>query len=218
MWWLFLNDHKETFIDRDYEHTNDLIINKSIQEVPLEFIKQYNSKLEEYKSNQRILKLNFKSELIDYVRTYDKEKQIKKLFDVKITGTNKDGKDIDLHKFIEKSIEENKKEEDKKSKEKVDKIRKRKNEERARMKEQDKFKDVKYDSDLSTDDESSFSSSSSEDNSTSKRRKKRKNKRKKTKETDNEEGEKEIKEKKKKSSFRKPDPINDSDSDKSDKD
>ena len=45
MWWLFLNDHKETFIDRDYEHTNDLVINKSIQEVPLEFIKQYNSKL-----------------------------------------------------------------------------------------------------------------------------------------------------------------------------
>ncbi len=39
MWWLFLNDHQETFIDRDYEHTNDLIINKSIQEVPIDFIK-----------------------------------------------------------------------------------------------------------------------------------------------------------------------------------
>lgn len=204
MWWLFLNDHKETYIDRDYEHTNDLIINKSIQEVPIDFIKQYNNKLEEYKSNQRILKLNFKRELIDYVETYDKEKSIKKLLPVKIAGSDKNDKEVDLHKLIEKAIEENKKVEEKKSKEKIDKIRKRKNEERARMREQDKFKDVKYDSDLSTDDFSDTESESSEDEYISQKRRRRKRKKEK----------KEEPEKKKKSQFRKPDPINDSDSDK----
>ena len=218
MWWLFLNDHKETHIDREYEHTNDLIINKSIQEVPIEFIKQYNSKLEEYKSNQRILKLNFKRELIDYVEVYDKEKSIKKLLPVKIAGSDKNGEEVDLHKLIEKAIEDNKKDEEKKSKEKVDKIRKRKNEERARMKEQDKFKDVKYDSDLSSQDYSDTESSSSEDESTSKQRRRRKRrKEKKEKETKDKEGEDDKPTKKKKSQFRKPDPINDSDSEKSDK-
>lgn len=204
MWWLFLNDHKETYIDINYEHTNDLIINKSIQEVPIDFIKQYNNKLEEYQSNQRILKLNFKRELIDYVETYDKEKSIKKLLPVKIAGSDKNGEEVDLHKLIEKAIEENKKVEEKKSKEKIDKIRKRKNEERARMREQDKFKDVKYDSDLSTDDFSDTESESSEDESISQKRRRRKRKKEK----------KEEPEKKKKSQFRKPDPINDSDSDK----
>lgn len=216
MWWLFLKEHKETFIDRDYEHTNDLIINKSIQEVPIEFITQYNSKLEEYKSNQRILKLNFKRELIDYVETYDKEKSIKKLLPVKIAGSDKNGNEVDLHKLIEKAIEDNKKNEEKKSKEKVDKIRKRKNEERARMKEQDKFKDVKYDSELSSDDSSnsdSESESSDDDDKKKKRRKKKRKEKSKTKETTKDkEGEEEQKEKKK-SQFRKPDPINDSDSD-----
>lgn len=204
MWWLFLNDYKETYIDINYEHTNDLIINKSIQEVPIDFIKQYNNKLEEYQSNQRILKLNFKRELIDYVETYDKEKSIKKLLPVKIAGSDKNGEEVDLHKLIEKAIEENKKVEEKKSKEKIDKIRKRKNEERARMREQDKFKDVKYDSDLSTDDFSDTESESSEDESISQKRRRRKRKKEK----------KEEPEKKKKSQFRKPDPINDSDSDK----
>ena len=227
MWWLFLNDHQETFIDRDYEHTNDLIINKSIQEVPIDFIKQYNSKLEEYTNNQKILKLNFKRELIDYVSVYDKEKQIKKLLPVKIAGSDKNGEEVDLHKLIEKAIEENKKVEDKKSKEKMDKIRKRKNEERARMKEQDKFKDVKYDSDLSTDEfsdsdssnkSSSESESSDEEEKKRKRRKKRKKAKKKSKKetTDSEDKEEETKPKKKRQFDirRKPDPINDSDSEK----
>lgn len=226
MWWLFLTDHQETFIDRDYEHTNDLIINKSIQEVPIDFIKQYNNKLEEYKDNQRILKLNFKRELIDYVKSYDKEKSIKKLFPVTISGTNKDGETFNLHDIIEKAIEENKKVEDKRSKEKMDKIRKRKNEERARMKEQDKFKDVKYDSDLSTDEfsdsdssnkSSSESESSDEEEKKRRRRKKRKKARKKSKkETTDSEGEEETKPKKKRQFDirRKPDPINDSDSEK----
>ena len=242
MWWLFLNDHQETFIDRDYEHTNDLIINKSIQEVPAEFIKQYNSKLEEYLNNQRILKLNFKRELIDYVEVYDKEKQIKKLLPVKIAGSDKNGEEVDLHKLIEKAIEENKKIEDKKSKEKMDKIRKRKNEERARMKEQDKFKDVTYDSDLSTTDESSGESSgessdessgeSSDEEEKKRRQRKKTKKTKKTKketktetktetkkettDTDTDsEGEKEEPKKKRQFNIRrKPDPINDSDSDK----
>ena len=211
MWWLFLNDHQETFIDRDYEHTNDLIINKNIQEVPIDFIKQYNNKLEEYKTNQKILKLNFKRELIDYVKTYDKEKQIKKLLPVKILGTNKDGEKIDLHDIIEKAIEENKKIEEKKSKEKIDKIRKRRNEERARMREQDKFKDVKYDSDLSTDNFSNSeteSYSSDEEERKKKRRKKRKKEKKETIDSEKEE---------QKQFRRKSDPINDSDSEKSDK-
>ena len=215
MWWLFLKEHKETFIDRDYEHINDLIINKSIQEVPIEFINQYNSKLLEYKSNQRILKLNFKRELIDYVETYDKEKSIKKLLPVKIAGCDKNGEEVDLHKLIEKAIEDNKKNEEKKSKDKIDKIRKRKNEERARMKESDKFKDVKYDSDLSSDDLSNSESDSSSDDDKKRKRKKKRKEKSKTKETKDKEGEEEQKEKKR-SQFRKPDPINDSDSDKSD--
>ena len=198
MWWLFLNEPHNTFIDKDYEHTNDLIINKSIQEVPIEFINQYNLKLEEYKKNQKILKLSFKRELIDYVKTYDSEKSIKKLLPVRISVVNKDGKDVDLHKEISQLIEENEEQEIQKSKDKMEKMKKRKNEERARIKEQDKFKDVKYDSGIS--DEDSSLSSDDDEKKTARKLKK----------------EKQVIEEpakiKSKSQFRKSDPINDSDS------
>lgn len=151
MWWLFLNDKQENFIDSEYTEINDLIINKSIIEVPLEFIDQYNEKLDEFKKNMKTLKLSFKRELIEYVKLYDEKKVIKKLNPTKLTTIDKNDQVIDLNEKIDNLIKEKEDELKAAEKEEDELYRKKLNEEKQREKEKEKFKDVKYVSDYETE-------------------------------------------------------------------
>jgi len=153
MWWLFLNEKNENFLDDEYTNINDLIINKSITEVPIEFIEQYNKKLDEYHKNLKILKLNFKKELTDYVKLYDEKKIIKKLYDVKIISSDKNDNTINVNEKILKILEDKKLQEEKLKNEEDELYRKKRNEEIMRQKEKENFKDVKYLSDYETESE-----------------------------------------------------------------
>ena len=172
MWWLFLDQPVKNFIDKEYLEINDLIINKSIIEVPLEFIEQYTLKLDEFSKNMETLKLNFKKELTDYVKLYDEKKVIKKLAPTILTSTDKNNEPIDLNEKIEKLIKEKEEEEEKLQKEEDELYRKQKNEEKLREKEKEKFKDVKYVSDYETEDETEEESEESEKKEKKKRRRK----------------------------------------------
>ena len=169
MWWLFLNDKKDNFIDHEYTEINDLIINKSIIEVPLEFIEQYNQKLDEFQKNMRTLKLSFKRELIEYVKLYDEKKLIKKLNPTRLTTIDKNNEVIDLNDKIDNLIKEKEEELKAQEKEEDELYRKKINEEKQRAKDKEKFKDVKYVSDYETDDESE---TDKEDESSEKEKKK----------------------------------------------
>lgn len=153
MWWLFLNDKEENFIDQEYREINDLIINKSIIEVPLEFISQYNEKLDEFQKNMKTLKLSFKRELIEYVKLYDEKKVIKKLNPTKLTTIDKNDQVVDLNEKIDAIIKEKEEELKAQEKEEDELYRKKLNEEKQREQEKEKFKDVKYVSDYETDEE-----------------------------------------------------------------
>lgn len=154
MWWLFLDEENKNFIDTEYKNINDLIINKSIIEVPLEFIEQYNQKLDEFKENMETLKLNFKKELTEYVKLYDEKKVIKKLPKTELITKDKNDEVIDLTEKIKKLLQEKKEEEEKLKQEEDELYRKKINEDKLREKEQEKFKDVKYisDTEYETDD------------------------------------------------------------------
>lgn len=153
MWWLFLNDKKENFIDNEYAEINDLIINKSIIEVPIEFIDHYNEKLNEYKKNIKTLKLNFKKELTEYVRLYDEKKIIKKINPIKLSSIDKNDEMIDINEKIENLINEREQELKNREIEEDELYRKKINEDKQRKKEQENFKDVKYVSDYETESE-----------------------------------------------------------------
>lgn len=153
MWWLFLNDKHENFIDEEYAEINDLIINKSIIEVPLEFIEQYNKKLDEFNKNMKTLKLSFKKELTEYVKLYDDKKIIKKLNPTIITSFDKNEQNIDLYDKINSLIKEKEELEKKLENEENELYRKKINEEKLRQKEKERFKDVKYISDYETESE-----------------------------------------------------------------
>lgn len=178
MWWLFLNDNPENFIDHEYTEINDLIINKSIIEVPIEFIDQYNEKLDEFKKNMKTLKLSFKRELIEYVKLYDEKKVIKKLNPTKLTTLDKNNETIDLNDKIDGLIKEKEEELKAQEKEEDELYRKKLNEEKQRQKEKEKFKDVKYVSDYETDSEEELSRKDSQlsESLSSKKEKKEKEK------------------------------------------
>lgn len=163
MWWLFLDDKQENFIDAEYREINDLIINKSIIEVPIEFINQYNEKLDEFKKNMKTLKLSFKRELIEYVKLYDEKKVIKKLNPTKLTTVDKNEQVIDLNDKIDALITEKEEELKTQEKEEDELYRKKLNEEKQREKEKEKFKDVKYVSDYETDTDEEESSKKEEE-------------------------------------------------------
>ena len=163
MWWLFLDDKQENFIDAEYREINDLIINKSIIEVPIEFINQYNEKLDEFKKNMKTLKLSFKRELIEYVKLYDEKKVIKKLNPTELTTVDKNEQVIDLNDKIDALITEKEEELKTQEKEEDELYRKKLNEEKQREKEKEKFKDVKYVSDYETDTDEEESSKKEEE-------------------------------------------------------
>lgn len=151
MWWLFLTDRHDNYIDEEYSNINDLIINKSIIEVPLEFIEQYNNKLEEYEQNSKILKLSFKKELTEYVKLYDDKKIIKKLQSTKLTTLDKNNVIINLDEQINNLIKQKEEELMKQQNEEDELYRKKMNEDKLRKKEKENFKDVKYISDYETE-------------------------------------------------------------------
>lgn len=188
MWWLFLTDKHDNFIDVEYSNINDLIINKSIIEVPLEFIDQYNQKLEEFQNNTKILKLSFKKELTEYVKLYDDKKIIRKLPSTKLTTLDKNDVIINLDEQINDLLKQKEEELMKQQKEDDQLYRKKVNEDKLRKKEKENFKDVQYISDYETESENETDDNDkevekeTEKEGVTKTKKKRKGLRKKTEE------------------------------------
>jgi len=107
MWWLFSNDKIQNDIDFEYKKVNNMIIHKNIRNIPKNFTKTFNRKLNEYVRNREQLKQTLKEELIQLIDGFNSSGEIKRLKSIQINICNKNKiiKEEDIFETLEKGIQ-----------------------------------------------------------------------------------------------------------------